>query len=380
MKVKTFQARSMREALALVKRTFGSGAVIIHTRTLRAPGLNGLFGRQIVEVAAASEVARQQRPQSQPARKRDLSEAYLRQEPPKQQLPNDQIARLREEISGIRSSLDDLVRSNCPLSIAGLPEKLTEGYLTLVRNGVTDQLAAEVIRSLAEEMTDAELQFADKVRQGITERLGEYVRVSGPVRLDAHGRRVAALIGPTGVGKTTTIAKLAANFKVRGRRRVALITIDTYRIAAVQQLQTIADIIRVPLRTVLTVGDLKQALEELREYDLVLIDTAGRSQRDELKMNDLKCFLEAAKPDEVHLVVSATASMENMLEVVERFRGAGPNRMVLTKVDEAEALGRLVSVSRRSDLPISYVTTGQDIPNDIEVASASRVVAMAWER
>jgi flagellar biosynthesis protein FlhF len=374
----------MSEALALVRRTFGSQAVIIYTKTVRAPGLLGLFGKQIVEIAAAGDVPREAPKKDAPAAAapagREAAEAYRRQEPARSAAPDDQLKRLREEISGIRLALDELVKSNCPPSVAGLPEALSEGYLALVRHGVTEQLAADVVRSLGEEMPPAELLLAYRVKERMAGRLAEHVKVAGPIALDGSSRRVVALIGPTGVGKTTTIAKLAANFKVRARRRVALITIDTYRIAAVQQLQTIADIIKVPLVTVLTVGDLKQALDELRSYELVLIDTAGRSQRDELKMNDLDAFVRAASPDEVHLVVSATGSTGNMLEVVNRFRGVGPNRLIFTKVDEAEALGRLVSVSSKTDVPVSYLTTGQDIPNDIELATAARVAAMAWER
>jgi len=394
----------MSEALAEVKRTFGAGAVIIHTRTIRAPGLKGFLGRQIVEVAAATDVPRRnerrttdvvpqepagntvavqrQKGTMAPERRmpRHIADAYLRNRRTETPAPNDQLKALRDEISGIRSSLDDLVRSNCPPSVAGLPEPLTEGYMTLVRHGVAEPLAAEVVRSLAEEMTEAELWFADKIQRRTTERLAEHMRVAGPIQLTAGERRVVALIGPTGVGKTTTIAKLAANFKVRGHRRVALITIDTYRIAAVQQLQTIADIIKVPLCTVETIGDLQQALGELRDYDLVLVDTAGRSQRDELKMNDLKSFIKASGADEVHLVVSATGSLGNIQEVIKRFREIGPNRLIITKVDEAEALGTVVSASSQTEVPVSYVTVGQEIPNDIEVADGTRLAEMVWER
>lgn len=380
MKVRTFRARSMSEALALVKRTFGPGAVIIYTKNIRARGLKGLLGKQIVEIAAASDVPDQEpsaRPKAPP---RDLGQVYQRQVATKPTPTDQQLKRLREEVSGIRSTLDELVRSNCPPGVAQLPEPLSEGYMALVGHGVAEQLAADVVRSLAVEMPEAELCFPDKVKERITERLAEHVNVGGPIPLAAPRRYVVVLIGPTGVGKTTTIAKLAANFKVRGKKRVALVTIDTYRIAAVQQLQTIADIIKVPLRTVLTVGDLKEALQDFQDYDLVLIDTAGRSQRDELKMNDLKAFVSASWADEVHLVVSATGSMGNMLEVVKQFKGAGPNRLLFTKVDEADALGRLVSVSSRTDVPVSYVTTGQDIPDDIEVASAVSLATMAWEQ
>ncbi len=385
MKVKTFRAQSMREALALVRRSFGGEAVILYTKSVRAPGLWGYFGRQVVEVAAASDVPRHAtlavEPQAAPApiATRAVAEAYARPEAPAAHSPNDQLKRLREEVAGIRTALDDLVKSNCPPSVAGLPEPLTEGYLTLVRHGVAETLAAEVARGAAEELATQPTLMPEVLRASMTRRLAGHVAVAGGIELNG-ARRVVALVGPTGVGKTTTIAKLAANFKVRQHRSVALVTIDTYRIAAVQQLQTIADIIQVPLMTVLTVGDLRQALDGLRHYDLVLIDTAGRSQRDELKMFDLDAFLKAAAADEVHLVVSAAASLGNMAEVIDRFKPLGPTRLIVTKVDEAEALGRLASVSSRCGLPLSYVTTGQDIPNDIELAAPERVAAMAWER
>ena len=389
MKVKTFRAHSMRAALAAVKQTFGAGAVIIYTRNVRAPGLRGLLGRHLVEVAAASDVPRGAAVEAKSAKapervqavaQQRLRDAYLRQEPPRAAARNDQLKALREEIGGIRSALDEMLRGGCPPSIAGLPEALCEGYLALVRRGVAEKLAADVVRTLAGEMTEAELCFADKVRERITGRLAEHVNVSGAVRLTAGERKVVALIGPTGVGKTTTIAKLAANFKIRGHKRVALITIDTYRIAAVQQLQTIADIIKVPLYTVETVGDLQQTLDELRNVDLVLIDTAGRSQRDELKMNDLRTFIKTAGADEVHLVVSATGSTGNITEVIKRFKTIGPNRLLMSKVDEAETFGGVVSAASSCGLPVSYMTMGQEIPNDIEVADGSRVAAMVWER
>jgi len=379
MKIRTFRAGSMSEALGLVRRTFGTDATIVYTKTVRAPGLRGFLGREIVEIAAASEVPRQEAAQEmRTVRKPEPLASGGRHAADKP--ADDQLTRLREEIMGIRSTLDDLVRANCPPSIAGLTEPLSEAYMTLVRHGVSEQLASESVEAVSRQMAGGEAVDGGALRERITRSLAGCARTSGAIEVKAGARRVVALVGPTGVGKTTTIAKLAANFKVRAHRDVALVTIDTYRIAAVQQLQTIADIIKVPLRTVMTVGDLKLAMEELRNYELVLIDTAGRSQRDELKMNDLESFLGAAAPDEIHLVMSAAASLGNMIEVAERFAPAGPNRIVLTKVDEAEALGRLITLASRTNIPVSYLTTGQDIPDDIEVASGERLATIVWER
>jgi len=187
--------------------------------------------------------------------------------------------------------------------------------------------------------------------------------------------RVIALIGPTGVGKTTTIAKLAANFKLREHKKVGLITIDTYRIAAVDQLRTYAEIIDIPLQTVLTAGELAQTVNAMRHLDVVLIDTAGRSQNDRLRLSQLRSFLEAAGADEVHLVVSANANRKCAINTLERFIPLGANRVIMTKLDEAATFGSILNVAMAGKLALSYVTAGQDVPEDIVIADPHRVAS-----
>jgi flagellar biosynthesis protein FlhF len=185
-----------------------------------------------------------------------------------------------------------------------------------------------------------------------------------------------ALVGPTGVGKTTTIAKLAANFRLRDGIRMGLVTVDTYRIAAVEQLRTYAEIIDLPMKVVTSPREMRRALDELSGLDLVLIDTAGRSPRDELKIQELKSLLAEAQVDEVHLVLSLVASPKSLQATAEKFAPAGTTAMILTKLDEAVGMGSLLSVARRVPLPVSYLTTGQDVPDDIEHASARRVARL----
>ena len=192
--------------------------------------------------------------------------------------------------------------------------------------------------------------------------------IAPPIRAVAGTRRVVALVGPTGVGKTTTVAKLAANFKLAHGVRVGLVTVDTYRIAAVEQLKTYAEIIDLPLAVVNDPAEMRRAIDELGAVDLVFIDTAGRSPRDEVKIRELADFLAQARPDEVHLVLSAVAG-QRQPAIGRRAVRAGPGRSA--DPDQARRGGRPGRDPRRAgpgQPPVSYLTTGQAVPDDIEPA------------
>jgi flagellar biosynthesis protein FlhF len=202
------------------------------------------------------------------------------------------------------------------------------------------------------------------------------VSIAPPIATVAGTRRVVALVGPTGVGKTTTVAKLAANFKLAHGFRPGLVTVDTYRIAAVEQLRTYAEIISLPLAVANAPGEMRRAMDELGDVDLVLIDTAGRSPRDEVKIRELADFLAEARPDEVHLVLSAVAGERSLRAAVERFSVVRADRLILTKLDEADGLGGVLAVLGQADRPVSYLTTGQAVPDDIEPADRSRLARL----
>lgn len=414
----------MAEALLLVKRDLGADAVILHTRTSRKGGWMGFGGRTVVEVTAGTDVNVAPRQRStrtaRPTRANQVAVEMPEQRTPSSALrrayrssapapvddspappvagesgsriattaavaspPLSQTAtdpQLANELQQLRRLMGRLVRHQGDTPRPDLPEHLFEQYLALLEQEVGEELVEEVVTSVRAELGTEELADPERVRQSILKALAQLIPAepTDPIeQKDAQSRpRTIALIGPTGVGKTTTVAKLAATFKLQHKLNVSLITIDTYRIAAVEQLKTYAQIIGVPLHVVLTPLELKQAIARCRDCDVVLIDTAGRSQHDREKLSQLKSFIEAAQPDEVHLVLASTGTQKVLMQAIERFSEVRTDRIIFTKLDEAVSFGVLVNVIRRVNKRLSFVTTGQEVPHQIEPGRGERLAGL----
>ena len=369
MTTRTYHATTMADALAEVKQDLGRDAVILHTRRSRTGGLLKLFGgRRMWEVTAASQVG------APPHRREGRYEPEAPRPAERRAAPEPEPAAPRTEpgsrdVAEIRRMVEALVARG--RRGPELPPVLQAYRDRLIEQDVAPELARELVDEVRLELTGGQI--------GDPQAVGETLRrkVAGRIRTAPNGRaqrrRVIALIGPTGVGKTTTIAKLAANYQLKHSLRVGLVTMDTYRIAAVDQLRTYADIIEVPLQTALGAGQARQAVRSMGAADVVLIDTAGRSQNDGLRLGELRRMLGGAEPDEVHLVVSATGGRKCVRRVVEQFAPLGANRVILSKVDEAESFGSVLNVAAACEAPLSYVTTGQDVPDDIAPADADEL-------
>lgn len=265
-----------------------------------------------------------------------------------------------------------------PAWASSLGQPLSDAYLRLVEAEVDRDLADEVVSRVRGSLSTGELAEEATVRAAVLTVMAELIPVASPGR----GRRedgplTIALVGPTGVGKTTTIAKLAAAYKLRRGQRVGLITTDTFRIAAVEQLRTYASIISVPLRVVMSPAEMASACRAMADCDVVLIDTAGRSPRDGQRVEELSAYLAAAKPHETHLVLSATSAPAALRAAAAGFAQAGPDRILFTKLDEAQGVGTVLSMVHALDLPLSFVTTGQEVPDHIEPGRADRLARLA---
>jgi flagellar biosynthesis protein FlhF len=260
-----------------------------------------------------------------------------------------------------------------PRRTAEVPESLFRLFTDLIDAEMSEELARELLDRVRQESADDEFISPAAAKARLLSLLEADIEVAGSIRPIAGRRHLVALVGPTGVGKTTTIAKLAAHYRLRERLRVGLITVDTYRIAAVEQLRTYADIIDLPMEVVSTPREMRQAVARLADLDLVLMDTAGRCPRDEVRIQELKSMLAEARPDEVHLVLSCVAGAAGLAKNAEHFASVGTTALILTKLDEATGLGNLLPLLRTSRLPVSYLTNGQNVPDDIEAAVAARL-------
>jgi flagellar biosynthesis protein FlhF len=255
----------------------------------------------------------------------------------------------------------------------------------LVDNDAPMDAVDKIMARVRDRLDAIELKDEVVVRQAVLREIEATIdtRSDSLLALSAGARtgrpRVICLIGPTGVGKTTTVAKLAATCKLRHGRRVGLITSDTYRIAAVEQLRTYAGIIGLPIKVVMSPEEMSSAVADLANMDVIIVDTAGRSQHDARRLDDLKSFIAAAGPDETHLVLASTVGETVMRRTAERFMPLGPDRCILTKLDEAVCTGQIAGLTGRIGLPLSFVTVGQEVPDDIEPARADRLARAALD-
>ncbi len=269
---------------------------------------------------------------------------------------------------------------------ADLEDPLFDQYLALIEQEVADEIAHEVMLEVRNRVGNPAEANAKKVasvtRAVMTERMPGMAGPQADLNYQKpdDGRPLTiAFVGPTGVGKTTTVAKLAAQYKLKQGLNVALITLDTYRIAAVEQLRTYANIIGLPLHVVSKAEEMSRAMQLCQGCDVVLIDTAGRSQRDTEKLTALKDLLASAEPHEVHLVLSSAASARVLNEAVAKFSEIRTDRVVFTKLDEAVTFGMIFNVTAQLGKKLSYVTTGQEVPHHIEPGNAGRLASLIMD-
>ena len=413
MRIKEYEATTLRECLQQVRGDLGPDAVILETKKARRGGYLGLGSRDVVVVVAGigisvdkSRPPQVERAPAEAARassgRSGSEDATFRpwvtdgapgravvREPASAADEDEQIRRLEAELAELRAGVEAMRMAvsagsapaaatgpatatatvTAPAPFGGLKQRMLD-------NDIPPEVADEFLRALPD-LSGWQVQARESLAESaLRDLMVQRVRCCGGIVLTPGKTKIVALIGPTGVGKTTTIAKLAAHFALVAKKRVALLTVDTYRIAAVEQLKTYAQIIDVPVRVIYNPPEIGPAMQEFAGYDLVLIDTAGRSQKNAMQCRELKAIVDAV-PCETHLLIAASTRQRDMLDHVERFQRVRVDRLIFSKLDESVTYGTVFATAALTGVPVSYVTTGQRVPEDIEVADAAKLCGLA---
>jgi len=377
MKIKTFRAKTVAEALQQAKQEFGSEALILSTKEKPIRSRFGILTQGAVEVVAAMDA--------------DPSQDRLDIGPPAHDGLSGSAAapcfegssplgggfrfplQIDSEYNEMRRALHAAVR---PVTLGAslfADAASYELYQDLVSNDVSDWLAYKLL----DEAQRALPLETPRERAAIVESASAAARrllPRAPDTDDLPGKPVVAFVGPTGAGKTTAIAKLGARLVLERKRNVLLLTTDACRIGAVEQLRTYAGLMGLPFRVAHQAAELPQMIEENRQKDFILIDTAGRGPRDMDAVGELMRYLRAADHAERHLVISATTKSVDMHEVVDRFGVCNPDHLLFTKLDETSTFGPIFNELVRTQKPLSYFTDGQRVPEDMHVARTEQLI------
>lgn len=429
----TFTGDSMAQAMIHMLAALGQDAVPIATRRVRRGGFLGLGARERYEVVgevlpewlrrerAAAKVRPAPRPKDRPVRddsimkvirrgdevRRKRSEDWISDEPARPETMGESVQRgmiysprgitgklaperkktstpsaeshgigaVRDDIESLRGEIQSLRKVAVAPSGPQFEGMFSEIYERLSNVGIPSVSAAEILERVKERSSRAEWDDRAIIRSRVAKELARLVRIAPPLLPASDSTTVLAAIGPTGVGKTTTLAKLGAILAEEEGRRIAYITLDNYRIGAAEQLRTFGDILGVPCESVTTPDELRDALARHMDKDFILLDTAGRSPYHKEALAELKEMLEHPDLDpQMFLVVSAAADHTALEEAIRNFTFREGAQLVFTKVDEAPRWGPLFAAAMTAQLPIAYLTTGQSVPEDIEPAIASRIV------
>lgn len=283
---------------------------------------------------------------------------------------------LRRELAEIREALD-LLTSDVPGG--GLPEKAAPYYRDLLTRGMVRKHALSLLGKVYRESSSAEAGDPKTFCARLRAEVGRQIRATGGIELVPGHTKAVALVGTTGTGKTTSLAKIAAHFALRRKVRVALVTTDTYRIAAAQQLQVYADIIGLPMRIANDAGELRSAVDAFKDSDLILLDTPGGSPFNVQYLRELQGMLAGAGSLESMLVLSAASQADDLAQAIDNLRSLRPSSILFTKLDETRRFGMMYSVLKDTGWPVSYLCVGQNVPDDIRIAQPHALAGLVVE-
>ncbi|MCI8614279.1 flagellar biosynthesis protein FlhF [Parablautia intestinalis] len=399
MIIKKFQGKTEAQAVESAKKELGSNVVIMNVRNVKNKGILSFLKPQVVEVTVALEdepvnIIPPKKPEQRPqppakdipvkapeAPKEDGQERENAQAG-KEADPQAENKKLEEKINTLHSLLEQQLQKPEEAKDESEEQEETEVdrfmkllYYTMLENEVNEQYANQIVDEI-KKINKPNMPFNYALANTYQKMI---LKFGKPMEIEPaeKGPKVIFFVGPTGVGKTTTIAKIASKFSVEGDKKVALLTADTYRIAAAEQLRTYANIMEVPFRVIYSTEEIEQALRDFRDYDFIMVDTAGHSPQNEAQKETMVGFIHSVDglaEKDVFLVLSATTKYKDLLSIADSYSAMTEYNLIFTKLDETSTLGSLLNVRLHTGAPLSYVTYGQNVPEDIEVFNPQKTV------
>ena len=386
MIIKKFTAKTEKEAIEIAKRELGDGVVVMNVKDVKAKGFFAFIKPHMTEVTVALEEESERYSAAVSAINNVIASNQTKEEQqPVRTLPDVPEEPAKKENSAIEEKLDSLQylleqQLQKPDESKGAKKDGEEEkeeteidkfmkllHNTMLDNEVDEQYAGEILDEIAQ-VNKANMPF-DYALANIYQKMILKCGMPGCITPATKGIKMVFFIGPTGVGKTTTIAKIASIFRVDQKKKVALLTADTYRIAAAEQLRTYANILEVPFRIIYTVEEIEKAMEDFRDYDYILVDTAGHSHQNSTQKESMSKFIHSVDDKaekEVYLVLSATTKYRDLISIADAYKEMTDFKLIFTKLDETTTLGNLLNLRLYTNAELSYVTYGQNVPDDIE--------------
>lgn len=370
MIIKRYLVKDMNEAMTRIRYELGKDAIIVSQRKVKQSGLKGIFSPKLIEVTAALEngkAKKEEKKTEDESLKESVDTLKNIFKVSTENLKSDEKAfeasslktkenyLIDEEVKEMKSILGQILKNT-------KPKEDVDKFMKMV----TDlDLSLEYVKEFRELWEKSEEVFKEAIEKDINIYDG-----------NIEGRVV--VVGPTGVGKTTTIAKLAGRLALIHNKKVGLITIDTYRIGAVEQLRTYAEIMNIPFKVVITIKEMEEAIKEMEDLDVVLIDTTGRSSKNSMQISELRAFVQKAEPNHTLMVISSTTKNADITTILNGYKKLYYDKVVITKLDETTTYGAIHTILKESKKPLAYVTTGQNVPDDIRVPSKKEIINLIF--
>lgn len=389
MLIKKYTVNNMNEALTRIRYELGKDAVIISQRKVKKPGIKGVFLKRQLEVTAAVENSSIDRKSSKAksSSSLDMNNTYERKKALTDYNMNKSINDLKElmnkEIEKKRNNA--VINENSSINtkeaqIESEVKEMKDMLKAVMKNTTKDTKKDELLEFMNN--NDLDVEFYDEINDKVDgtfdiNKLKDVISSDIEVSCDDLSGNVV-LVGPTGVGKTTTIAKLAGNLSLVKKKKVGLITVDTYRIGAVEQLKTYAEIMNIPFEVVITIKEMEKAINKMKDCDVVLIDTTGRSSKNKMQISELRAFVDKANATSINVVISATTKNKDIKTILEGYRILNYDKVIITKLDETSVYGSIYNISKIANKPIRYVTTGQNVPDDIKDFSKEEAIKLVF--